>query len=246
MSKSTLSRVESGESSLKYPLLRSLLAFYEIDDDEASALEQLFKDSSIKGWYDQPNQASSKYLRLLAGLENEADAVLIFQPLLMPGLLQTKEYATAVMKAFVPNVTADYIAAGVEFRLRRQDRLGHFNCWVILTEEVLHRKIGGPAVIDQQLAALSELAEKDNVHIQILPLTKGAHPGISGQFAVLQFKNPLDPNVVYMETPGGDLYEEDEMVVESFENRFDRLRAAALSFEESLELINDTREKGSV
>jgi transcriptional regulator with XRE-family HTH domain len=237
MSKSTLSRIENGQVGIKLPLLRSLLECYGVTGAEAAAVRQLHREANQRGWWQDAEAPASEYYRMLAGLEDEADQVEIFQSAFIPGLLQTRDYAQAIVAAIWPDRTPEDRTRAVEFRLRRQRRVGALRLWVILAEEVLLREVAGTEVMAAQLTALINAAEHPPTTLQILPLSAGAHIAMAGPFSILTFTDPHDPSVVYLEGSAGERYLEEEDLVGAWSHRFDLLRATALSQADSLQLL---------
>lgn len=168
------------------------------------------------------------YLALEAG----ATALANYQPLLVPGLLQTEDYARAVIAQMRPDLTPDQVDALVKVRMERQDsRLsGERPAYLraVLDEAVLHRVVGSPAVMREQFDHLVQAGEQPNVTIQILPFSLGAHPGLYGPFVILTFPQPTAP-LVWLENPNNSVYLEFESDVQNYMGIFDQLRASALS-----------------
>jgi hypothetical protein len=174
-------------------------------------------------------------------LEQDVSNVRSFEPTLVHGLLQTKNYAQAVLH---DRSTADPDATDrlVELRMRRQDRLyvndDPLTIHVILDEAVLHRLIGGEQVMRPQLERLLDDAQRPNITIQILPFSIGAHPATEGPFGILTFPGSDDYDLVYVEGHLGDLYLEKEHDVHTCEEMFDRLVDLCLTSGQSTTLIS--------
>jgi len=131
-----------------------------------------------------------------------------------------------------PQLVHEQIERRVELRMTRQSILTQDQppaLWVVLDEAVLRRLIGGPEVMRQQLERLSEVGALPNVTLQLLPFTSGEHAGLGGEFTLIGFPDPGDPNVVSIEMPSNDLWLEDPESVRRYDHLFDLLRAAALS-----------------
>lgn len=237
MSKSTLSRIESGQVGLKTVMLRGLLDFYDASESQRQALLKLHREASQRGWWQDFDVPVSEAHRMLAGLEDEASSLGVFQAAMVPGLLQTPEYAVAVMKGYRPDATAEYLESGIAFRQRRQERIGEFDLVVILAEEVLLRQVGGPEVMRSQLEQILELAALPRTAVRVIPLIVGSYAGIAGSFSILDFQHPDDPAVVYLEGAAGERYVEDSGAVGQFKDRFARLEEIGLSTERSINLI---------
>lgn len=232
ISKSSLSRIENGVVGLKIPVLRALLAEYGVEGEAALRLEHLCRDASKRGWWQLDNRLSLDVTDTAIGLEAEASAVDDFSLTIVTGLLQTEEYAQAVIRAIAVDPTEDEVAAAVAVRLRRQERLDDIRLWSILAEETLVRPVGSAAVMRAQVEHLVELSRRSRVTLQILPLSAGPHPGLAGGFFVLRF-GPQDTGAVYLEGALSDSCLEDVQHVLDYSTIFDRLRAIALSPDDS-------------
>jgi transcriptional regulator with XRE-family HTH domain len=236
LSKSAISRIENGLVELKLPVLRALLTLYHVTGDQADDLERLMREAAQKGWW-QYSADIQDATRTLAGLEAEGVLESDFSSSLVTGLLQTAEYAGAVLRAARPHAPSAKIETAVEFRLRRQERLGTLRLWSILTEEVLMRPIGGADVMKRQLEHLIHSAGKPQITVQILDLTAGAHASMGGSFVIVGFDSPSDPEAVYLEGQNWDACVEDREEVKSYKESFELLRASALSPDESVKFL---------
>jgi hypothetical protein len=162
----------------------------------------------------------------------------------VPGLLQTEAYAREVLSAIPSGVTVD-IEQRVEFRMKRQKLLTEAQAprlWVILEEAVLHRPVGGRQVMDEQLQRLIDVAALPNVTIQVLPFKVGVHAGMDGEFTILSYADPADPDVVYLETTAGEHVEESPDETRRYNAIFDELRAAALNPAESIRTLANVQQ----
>ncbi|MGJ3560555.1 DUF5753 domain-containing protein [Streptomyces sp. INA 01156] len=169
-----------------------------------------------------------------------------YQPLLVPGLLQTEDYARAVIAQMRPDLTPDQVDALVKVRMERQDsRLSGerpADLRAVLDEAVLHRVVGSPAVMREQFDHLVQAGEQPNVTIQLLPFSLGAHPGLYGPFVILTFPRPTAP-LVWLENPNNSVYLEFESDVQNYMGIFDQLRASALSPAETRTRLTRTAEE---
>lgn len=156
------------------------------------------------------------------------------------GLLQTPDYARAVLGEMFPRHATDQIDRLVDLRIERQRRLDDdppLDLWAILDEAVIRRPVGGNQVMRHQLEHLVNMAAKPGVTMQVLPFASGAHAGHGGPFSILEFPNRTDSEVAYVESVAGYLYLEKDREVRTRVEAFDRLRAAALSPSASVDLI---------
>jgi Domain of unknown function (DUF5753) len=161
----------------------------------------------------------------VAGLEVDASSIGQFSVILIPGLLQTEDYARAALEAIRLDASADDIDRRLEFRLHWQTVLtsGAPEYWVVLEEATVRREVGGPAVMAEQLERLIEVAKPPNVTLQVLPFSSGEHPGMDGDFTILHYRESADPDVVYIENTGGDMYLEAREVTRRYLRIFDHL-----------------------
>jgi hypothetical protein len=175
-----------------------------------------------------------------AELEVRATNIATFQAQVVYGLLQTPEYARAVLEAGWADQLDDQVAARID-RQRILRREKPPMVWVVLDEVVLHRPFGNRAVMLQQLTHLLNLQERREVRVQVLPLGVGHHPATAGSFNLLRFEN--DPDVVYSENYDRGYMTANSDVVRDCSHRYDHLQAAALSVEDSAALIARVREE---
>jgi transcriptional regulator with XRE-family HTH domain len=236
-SDSKISRIETGQVSATPRDVRDMLEIYGVGDEQRAELMQIAREARQKGWWHAYGDVP---VPPAVAFEAEAFSMSVYQSLVVPGLLQTADYARAVLRATRPELALDLIERRVELRMARQSILTKDQppaLWVVLDEAAVRRLIGGPEVMRQQLERLSEVGALPNVTLQLLPFTSGEHAGLDGEFTLIGFPDPGDPNVVYIEMPSTDLWLEDAASVRQYDHLFDLLRAAALSPAESAGLI---------
>jgi Domain of unknown function (DUF5753) len=161
--------------------------------------------------------------------------------MVVPGLLQTRDYARAMIRALRPEFSGDQVDRWVEFRITRQKLLdrGDPPTYVAVLEEcVLRRPVGGRPAMWAQLRHLQAALDRPSLTLHVLPLRVGEHAAMNATFAVYRFSEPTDPDVVHFEHAPSDLYLESPMQVERYAAAFDRLRAAALDPDESARFIS--------
>lgn len=237
---SWMSRVERGRTGLTRVYLERLLDLYGVAQDVRAELAALAKGGRERGWWSKYSGVLSKQYSSYIGFEAEASRLLLWEGLVVHGLLQTPEYARAVIRASNPDDPPGVVDRKVEVRLNRQKRLTSerpLGLWVVIDEAVLRRIIGGDRGVHlAQLDHLLELADADSerVRIQVVPFDDSSHPGMLSSFTIMEF--PEDPELVYIEGLTGDLYE-DPPDSERYRLVFDNLRAAALSESASREII---------
>ena len=241
-SQSKISRVETSKSPVSVRDVRDLLGLYGVTDEEQrERLLGLARDSRQRGWWAEFGSWLPSGFDTYAGMEAATASVRAYQAQLVHGLLQTEDYARALLRALRVEDTRESVEKLVEFRMARQAQLTRaespLRLWVIFEEEVLKRPVGGPAVMQAQLQRILEAAEEPTITIQVLPTARGAHAGLDGSFSVFEFPDPGDPDVAYVGGPIGTVFVEKIEDVRRFATRFDHLRAAALDIGESADLI---------
>ncbi|MEV8631817.1 helix-turn-helix transcriptional regulator [Streptosporangium sp. NPDC051023] len=237
----TISRLESGIIPARVSDVLALLNLYDVGDQKVrDGLEQLSRDIWRKGWWDGYAADALGGMLDHAWLETRAQEIRSYEAMVVPGLLQTREYALAVIAAGDADAPSEQIERWVDFRMARQrvlDAETAPNLVVILDEAVLHRLIGGPGVMCAQLEHLSEVAARPNVTVRILPFAAGAHASPEGPFTVFDMPEPYS-DVTYVETRGGAVYTEAEGV-EVFAKAYDSIKSAALTRNESAIVVRN-------
>lgn len=225
-------RIETGRTAPHPNDVRVMLGLYGVSDPEVlSGLLKLAKDARQRGWWYSYKDVLLSRFELFLGLESEADTIRDFELTMIPGLLQTDDYARELIRGLMAYDAAE-IERRIELRMARQKILTREDApqlWAILDEAAVHRVVGGKAIMKAQLLHLANCAEQARVTLQVLPYTAGPHPGQAGPFIILGFADPTEPEVVYMETVGGNLYVDKPEEVRLFSTVFDQLRAVALS-----------------
>ena len=236
-SASTISRIEGGKVGVRRGALLQLLELYRvIDEAHRETLLALAKQGKQRGWFARYGDLPATYSRFI-GLESAALEMRDYESLVVPGLLQTEDYARALVLAD-PSVDHEAVETRVRVRMERQSLLTSsepLSFFTILDESVIRRQIGGPDVMRAQCKRLVEMSDLRNVTIQILPFSGGAYAGMAGSFAILEFRDT--PSVVYVENLTGDIYQESDDV-RRYHMVFENLRAAALSPLESIKYID--------
>jgi len=241
VSQSKISRLENGRRSISQRDVRDLCGVYEVEDARiVDSLMQMAKDSRQQGWWHSFGDIPySVYI----GLETDAASLRVYDPLVVPGLLQTRPYAESLIQGALPEATAVDIDKRVQVRLRRQERISDLEnplrLWAVLDEAALRRTVGNKQVMIEQLEHLVEMSHVPHVTVQVIPFTMGAHPGVSGQYAILEFPDAADSSVVYIEGVTSDLYLEKANDVQKYSVMYEHLRAQALNADQSREFIAD-------
>ena len=246
VSPSTLRRIESGRVGIKGPALAALLNEYGVTDgDLRDTLLTMARTGKQRGWWAPYSDLPQTY-RQYIGLESAAQEIHNFETVVVPGLLQTADYARAITEAAAAQPRPDAVEQRVAARLERQKLIteGRLRLHAVIDEAVLHRQIGGPQLMHDQLTALMAATKLHNVTLQVIDFKEGPYASMLSSFHILWF--PDGPNVVYIEGLTGDLYAEDDDV-ERCTVVFNSLRSSALSPGASaamIKRIRDTEHQG--
>ncbi|WP_394431710.1 helix-turn-helix domain-containing protein [Streptomyces sp. SGAir0957] len=241
VSQSKISRLENGRRSISQRDVRDLCGVYEVEDHRiVESLMQMAKDSRQQGWWHSFGDIPySVYI----GLETDAASLRVYDPQVVPGLLQTRGYAEALINGALPETTPQDIEKRVQVRMRRQERIqapdNPLRLWTVLDEAALRRVVGGKNIMREQLEHLVEQSQLPHVTVQVIPFDMGAHPGLNGQYAILEFPDAADSSVVYIEGVTSDLYLEKANDVQKYSVMYEHLRAQALNVEQSRQFISE-------
>ncbi|KQX83184.1 MULTISPECIES: helix-turn-helix transcriptional regulator [unclassified Streptomyces] len=239
VSQSKISRLENGRRSISQRDVRDLCGVYEVEDQRmVDSLMEMAKDSRQQGWWHAFGDVPySVYI----GLETDAASLRVYDPQVVPGLLQTRQYAEALISGALPEAPPADIEKRIQVRLRRQERISTadnpLRLWAVLDEAALRRQVGNRQVMIEQLDYLLEMSQLPHVTVQLIPFTMGAHPGVSGQYAILEFPDAADSSVVYIEGVTSDLYLEKPQDVQKYSVMYEHLRAQALNADQTREFI---------
>ncbi|MGX6605429.1 helix-turn-helix domain-containing protein [Micromonosporaceae bacterium Da 78-11] len=236
-STSKVSRIETGHTSATPRDVQDMLDIYGVADSVKVELVQIAREARQKGWW---HPYSTVLSGAYVGLEAAARSIKAYELQVVPGLLQSEEYAIAMIRAARLGDSPRKIEQRVRVRMARQSLLiqdDPIDLRVVLDEAVLSRPVGGDAVMRDQLIQLIEAARLPNVTLQILPFAAGAHAGMDGTFAILEFPEDEDANVVFVENATGGLFLEKADELSRYLRIFDTIRATALPTEESTQMI---------
>ena len=239
-SESKVSRIETSRVGIRQPDLERLLDLYQVTGQERAALLLLRRQATHRGWWHSYADALPAWFEDFVGLEDGAKSLLIYDNQLVPGLMQTGDYAAAVTRAARPWADDDEVERQLAARTTRQALLttpDPLQVWAVLDEAVLRRKVGGATTMRAQLHRLAELAAFPNVTLQVLPFDAGAHASMGTSFFVLQFPEPGDSAIVYIEDHTSSQYLETAADIERYTLVFNHLRASALPPERSADFI---------
>lgn len=243
----TLYRIESAKSRPQRRTLMAMLDLYGVtDSDRRTELIALSRQAAQLGWLRAYESELPELYTTYISFEAEARSVRNYESLIVPGLLQTEEYAREVIKGGLPLAGENDVRTRVEARMQRQEVLRKkdpLRLWVILDEAVLHRQVGGSSVMIDQMQAIVSAVAEPHVTLQVIPFQGGAHAGMPGSFVVMDFPDPADPALVYIDSMAGDLFLEKGADVRRFTGVFEHLQAAALDPAASVRTIEDRIKK---
>jgi transcriptional regulator with XRE-family HTH domain len=249
---SKVSRIETGASGVKPADVRLLLDAYAVADAQLRELLLALAGSEESGgrhhWWHAYRGVLPPTYRDFISLESQASAMSTLETSVVPGLLQTPEYARAVTRAAVEGLDDERLDALVQVRLARQDVLRSdppLRLSAVLDEAVLRREVGGPDVMARQLRRLMEAARLPQVRLQVLPFAAGAHVGVTGPFVIFSFSSTSDLDVVVLDHLTSSLYLERKEDLMAYIEAFNALQSHALSPEDSLDYIAATGDGGA-
>jgi transcriptional regulator with XRE-family HTH domain len=239
-SESKISRIETGRVGIQQPDLERLLDLYQVTGDRRAGLLTLRRQATHRGWWHSYSDALPSWFEAYVGLEDGAKSLFTYQNQLVHGLMQTEDYAAALIRAARPWASADEVERQLAARATRQALLTAGNplqVWAVLDEAVLRRPVGGAATMRAQLDRLRDISALSNVTLQVLPFDAGAHASMGTSFELLQFPEVGDTAIVYIEDHTSSQYLEAAADLERYTLIFENLRASALAPERSAELI---------
>jgi len=222
--------------------VRLLCDAYGVTDESAREyLVQLARDGRKKGWWDPYSNVLLNAYENYVGFEAEASTILDFEIGTMPGLLQTEEYARAVIKTPWSKFSPTEVDKRIEIRMRRQQALRQdppLRLFSVIDEAALRRAVGGPAVMRAQLQHLIDITEElPLVTVQVIPFDQGAHPSMTNAFVIMQFPEPGDADAVYVENTAGGLWLEAPDEVSGMRQQFEHLLGTAASVRDTIAMI---------
>jgi transcriptional regulator with XRE-family HTH domain len=238
-----ISRLETGARRPNPRDVRDLCRLYDLDESTTAELMGLARGAREHGWWTEYEDLG---LDPYIGLEQNATAITCFSVYYMPGLLQTADYARAVIKAIAPKMAPEITQQRVEARMRRQQLLEEDDpplYHVLLDESALHRRVVGSAVMAAQLDKAIDAQRQGKVTIQVIPFDIGAYAGADGYFVLLEFEEGAGlPPVVYIEGLTGNKYLERDADIARYSETIDYLRNLSLSPRESMRRMAEIRD----
>ncbi|MEU7896491.1 helix-turn-helix transcriptional regulator [Nonomuraea sp. NPDC049152] len=246
-SESKISRMELGRVGFKERDVADLLTLYGVAEESARrAVLDLVTTANEPGWWHRFNDLLPSWFQAYVGLEEAAARIRTYEVQFVPGLLQTKEYAKAVITAGSAGVGGDEIARRVDLRLERQrvlERPGGPILWAVIDEAALRRPIGGAEVMKAQLEHLIDLMRQPTITIQVMPFDFGGHSAEGGAFSILRFPDRDLPDVVYVEQLASALYLDKREDVDRYTEVMERLCAVSTTPDETVDLLNKIKDE---
>jgi transcriptional regulator with XRE-family HTH domain len=233
---STVRRMEKAEVGLRPLYVKALLESYGVEAGEIDAFLALVDKANRPGWWHRFRSVLPDWFSLYVSLESEAFLIRSYEPHCVPGLLQTEEYARALLRTGFPRADEEELDRRVALRMGRQRLLAKPDAprlWVVLDEQVLRRPVGDADVMRNQIDRLVEAAAKPNISLQIMPFEAGPHPGMFGPFQLFRFSYPELPDVVYTESLTGAVYIDERPEVTAYLEALDRMVTQALPVQDT-------------
>ncbi|MEU8486733.1 MULTISPECIES: helix-turn-helix transcriptional regulator [unclassified Streptomyces] len=243
----TIRRLEKAEVALKPLYVEKLLETYGADRQEIDEFVDLAEQANEPGWWHSYRDVVPSWFTAYVSLETGAKTLRTYEPQYVTGLLQTPDYAHAVLRGGLPNGSEEEIARRVELRLRRQSLLERADAptlWVVMEEAVLHRPVGGPDVMREQIERLLDMSELAHVSVDIVPFAADAHVGACAPFTYFRFEEPELPDIVYSELLSASVYLDQREDVVAHLEAHSRL-SLQTSSEDSRALLNHMRKEYS-
>jgi hypothetical protein len=241
----TVSRYETGEVLPVWSTVHMLLTFYRATEEDLAQAARLFDDAKDEPRSVRLTAGASKAFRKLVNAEREAVRERRLAPFVIPGLLQTKRYAQALIEAgsalHDPEMRLD---SAVATRMERQEPLegpDPMLLHALIDEAAIRREIGGTTVLREQLDHLLVVADRPNITLQVIPYTAGGYGTMNGSFVIVDYPEPDAVPGVYLEYPAGGAWVDNEADVKRFTTTFDQVAARALSPADTTDLIHQLR-----
>lgn len=238
-----ISRAETGARRATLRDVRDLCQIYGVDAKTSAELMELAREARQPGWWTKFDDLKiTPYI----GMEQAATAITNFGMYFVPALLQTEDYARAIIKGIAPKIDEAILGQRVEARMMRQKLLQAPKppkYRALLDEAVLHRQVGGPAVMKAQLEKILSFIREERAAVQVIPYEVGAYGAIDSNFAYLEFAGTMLPDLVFVEGLVSHLYLERPDELERYREALDYLRDEALNPRDSAKKIEEIRDK---
>ncbi|WP_329156060.1 helix-turn-helix domain-containing protein (plasmid) [Streptomyces sp. NBC_01456] len=244
----TITRMEKAETSLKYATVKTLLEIYGVSQAEIEEFLSLLDKASTPGWWQSFRDVLPTWFGVHVSLETAATHIRSYEPAVPPGLLQTPEYARAVLERGLPHISPDVLERRVALRTARQELLTRTDpqppqLWAVLDETVLRRPAGSPDVMRGQIDHLLDMAGLPNVTLQVCPFAAGLHPAAFGPFTIFRFEIPELPDIVCTDSLSRASYGEEKDEVALFREALGEMSVYALSKDDTKQFLGDIRKE---
>ncbi|MGH3620578.1 MAG: helix-turn-helix domain-containing protein [Sciscionella sp.] len=236
----TWSKIESGKVKVSPGVLASAADVLSIPANVLAQLDMLRRKADEAGWWQDYGDILSEAVQMLIELEADASWIRTYEGEVVPGLLQTRDYAERVITAVSPHIRVADIDRYLELRMRRQKRLTEgLRLTAILGEAAVRQQVGGPGILREQLRHIARVVREYDVTIQVVPFTADAHAALGDSFVIIQWPDEADPEAVYVDGVTSWTVHERGGVIRSYLHAVASVQSQALSPRESLDLIHD-------
>jgi transcriptional regulator with XRE-family HTH domain len=239
---SKISRLELGRVSFKERDVADLLDLYAVVGEQKDQLLQLTHEANATPWWQKYREVVPDWFQVYVGLEEAAALIRIYEVQFVPGLLQTEDYARAVVMQGAPSLSPEEIDSRVAVRMGRQKLFSRENparLWAIVDEAALRRPIGSRDVLAGQINRLIDATSESNITLQVMPFKHGGHAAEGGAFTIMRFPEADLPDMVYMEYLTGAHYIDKPDDVELYAAVMERLSVAGTSPEKTRDILGD-------
>ncbi|WP_394426597.1 helix-turn-helix domain-containing protein [Streptomyces sp. SGAir0957] len=248
IAQTTVTRMEKAETSLKFATVKTLLEIYGAPQGEIQEFLALLDQAATPGWWQTFRDVLPGWFGVHVSLETAATELRGYEPGVVPGLLQTPDYARAVMERGLPRMSPDALERSVDLRIKRQEILTRKEpappqLWVITDETSLRRPAGSTAVMREQIEHLLDVADLPNVSLQVCPFEAGLHPGAFGPFTIFRFEIPELPDIVCTDSLSRAGYSEEKEEVALFREALSQMSVYAFSKQKTKTFLGDIRKE---
>lgn len=248
IAQTTVTRMEKAETSLKYATVKTLLEVYGVPQAEIEEFLVLLDQASTPGWWQSFRDVLPAWFGVHVSLESAATEIRGYEPGVIPGLLQTPDYAHAVMERGLPRMEPDVLQRSVDLRIKRQEILTRQDpappqLWVLTDETSLRRPAGSSAVMRKQIEHLLDVADLPNVTLQVCTFDAGLHPGAFGPFTIFRFEIPELPDIVCTDSLSRAGYSEEKAETALFREALGQMSVYALSKQKTKEFLGAIRKE---
>lgn len=236
----TWSKIETGKTKVSPALLARTAEILDIPADAIAQLQELHRRADEPGWWQDYGDILSEAVQMLIELEADASWIRTYEGQVIPGLLQTREYAERVITAVSPHIRVSDIDRYLELRMKRQKQLSEdLRLTAVVSEAAIRQQVGGPTVLRAQLQHIARTVREHDVTVQVVPFTADAHAALGDSFVITQWPDEADPEAVYADGVTSWTVHERSGIIRSYLHAFSSVQGQALSPRESLDLIND-------